>query len=135
MTDKKLLTWPGARGTTETRDVNLTINIEDFEGTPGFALLVLAANRHLSVSALGLALKALWGVERGHTWIEKRRWLFANPDTTNKPGIKPNADGKDGRALAIMREHRTLSLSLLVKLLAESGIRRSREWVRLRRCD
>jgi hypothetical protein len=33
-------------------EVNLSLDLRDFEGTPGFALLALAANRHLSIETL-----------------------------------------------------------------------------------
>jgi hypothetical protein len=135
MPDKLTLEWTNGRGKQVSREVNMTINVDDFKNTPGLALLVLAANPHLSIYELRLLLEVHWGVDRGKTWIQKRRWLFQKPDTENCPGIKPNADGKAERAIAIMRENRMLSLSLLVRLLASSGIRRGREWVRQHRCD
>lgn len=116
------------------REVNETIpDIREFAETAGYALLVLAANRHLSRFEIRLWLK-LHGVQRSDSWIARRRWLFQKPTESNAPGIRPDADGQGKRALVIMRANPTLSLRDLAKLLGKNGIKRSREWVRRNRC-
>jgi len=134
MPDKVTFTFTDGLDRSAERQVNLTLNALDFKGRPGFALLILAANPHLSVRVLQMVLEH-WGCERGRAWISKRRWLFQDADSVRSPGVKADADGKDAQALMIMRKHSTLSLSRVVRLLRESGIRRSREWVRRHRCD
>ena len=114
------------------REVNETIDLRQFEGTAGYALLVLAANRQLSRFELWVWLKQK-GVERSDSWIKRRRWLFQKPTEINACGTKRDADGHGKRALDIMRANSTLSLRDLVKLLAKHGIVRSREWVRRNR--
>lgn len=114
-------------------EINLSLDLRDFEGTPGFALLALAANRHLSIETLRLWLETQ-GAERGQGWIQKRRWLFQPPEMLRVSGARANADGKDGPALKIMAENPRLSLRDLSKLLAKRGITRSREWIRKHRC-
>ena len=114
-------------------EVRETIDLRQFEETPGYALLVIAANPHLSRSNI-LQWLRLKGVERSDSWITRRRWLFQNPNASNAPGVKPDMDGKGKRALTIMRANPRLSLRELTRFLAEHGIRRSREWVRRNRC-
>jgi len=128
-------TWTGdwrGRARPMSRDVNYTLDTRALRGTPGYALLVVAANPHLSAAVLRRLLESQ-GVGRSETWIRRRLWLFRPPDSANSPGPKRNADGKDERALAIMADNRTLSLGQLTRLLSEYGIRRSREWVRRNR--
>ncbi len=124
--------WTDGRGNEVSREVNETVDLRQFEGTAGYALLVLAANRHLSRFALWLWLKH-HGVGRSDSWIMRRRWLFQKPTETNASGAKPDADGHGKPALDIMRTNPTLSLRDLVRLLAKHGIKRSREWVRRNR--
>jgi hypothetical protein len=133
--DKETINWPGLRGKTITLDVNQVIDVRDFIGTPGYALLLLAANTNLSASVIDCYLHQRGGVNRSMTWIRKRRWLFQQPGTNNAKGPTPNADRNDARAIKIMSENPELSLRNLVVLLKERGIKRSREWVRQRRCD
>jgi hypothetical protein len=127
------MAWTNWRGKDESRELNWTLDIRDHRGEPGFALLAIAANTHLSVADL-MRLLAIEGVKRSRSWIQRRRWLFQQPDTVNSPG-KPNADGKDARAVALMADNPTLSVRQLVRLLSKAGIARSREWVRTHRCD
>ena len=116
------------------REVNETIDIRQFEGTPGYALLVIAANTHLSRADIWRWLRFIKGVERGDAWIRRRRWLFQQPGESSAPGTKPNADGKDKRALTIMRDTPRMSVRALARLLAQHGIKRGREFVRQNRC-
>ena len=125
--------WTNWRGNQVSREVNETIDLRQFEGTPGYALLVLAANGHLSRFELWMWLKR-HGVERSDSWIARRRWLFQKPTEADAPGIKRDADGHGKRALDIMRSNPRSSLRDLTKLLAKQGIKRSREWVRRNRC-
>lgn len=125
--------WTYWQGNEVSREVNETIDLRQFEGTAGYALLVLAANQHLSRFEIWMWLKR-HGVERSDSWIARRRWLFQKPTETNAPGIKPDADGQGERARTIMGANSTLSLRDLVRLLAKHGIKRSREWVRRNRC-
>lgn len=112
-----------------TREVNQLMDVREFVGTPGYALLVLAANskapNHLSAPDILRYLNSM-DVGRSLTYLKKRRWLFQPPGTTNSA----NRDGHDARAVEIMREHLALSIRDLVALLKERGIKRQREWVR-----
>ena len=123
--------WIDGHGNEVSREIIETIDLRQFEGRPGYALLVLAANPHLSRVNIWHWLQHK-GVERSQTWIARRRWLFQEPCA---PGTKPDSDGKRNRAVEIMRANPTLSLRDLTRLLAEYGIKRSREWVRRNRCD
>jgi len=130
------LRWESDSGKEMTREVNFIIDIRDYKGRAGFPWLVMAANPHLSVSALWWWLWSEGGKnQRGESWIKRRRWLFQDPKTANGPGGQPNADGKDGRAVKIMRENPTMSARGLVRLLKENGIRRGKDWVLKHKCD
>jgi hypothetical protein len=137
MSDKGTMTWEDGHGRKVTREVRLTIDVRDFEGLAGYPWLVMAANPLLSGPDIlrFLELKAdegLVGVERNRSWIARRRWMFQRND--NLPGTRPNADGKDARALTIMEEHPTLSARKLSQLLKENGISRGKDWVQKNRC-
>ena len=134
------MTWEGLSGRTVSREVNQIIDIRDFIGTPGYSLLLVAANTHLSIADLAwilfmqsLALKKP-RIERSRTWCQKRRWLFQQPGTVNRIS-RSDRDGKGERAVKIMGEHPRLSVRDLQALLKQSGITRSREWVRQHRGD
>lgn len=133
MVDGDTLRWQNGSGKNEERPIDWTLDIRNHRGEPGFALLLIAANTHLSVSDL-LRFLSAESIGRSPTWVKHRRWLFQQPGTVN-PTSPPNRDGKDTRAVEIMREHLQLSVRDLAKLLKENGITRSREWVRRRRCD
>lgn len=60
--------------------------------------------------------------------------MFEDPNAL-KPASRPHPDGKDDRAVAIMRQYPALSLRDLSKLLAANGIRRGKDWIRQHRCD
>ena len=130
---KQIMTWADGHGKEVVREVNQTVHLGDFRDTPGYAMLLVAANTHLSVSDIARWFR-LEGVGRSRSWIARRRWMFQQPGTDNGNGPRPNADGKDARAIAIMRECPTLSVRKLSRVLADMGIRRSSEWVRQRRC-
>lgn len=133
MANKCKMTWTDWRGREQTREVNWVIDARTLKETPGYALLLIAANPHLSLRDLDRLLKTL-GVERSRNWLQKRRWLFQQPEAVNAPGVKSNADGRDDAALALMRDNPTQSLRDLSRLLARHGIRRGKDWVRKNRC-
>ena len=139
MSDEIELYFEDGRGNRVTRKVKQVIDVRDFIGTPGYSLLVAAANTELSVPDiqrfLDVQARETPGVARGLNWIRRRRWLFQQPGTENKSGLRENADGKDNRAIAIMRLHARQSAHGLSLLLKEHGIARSRDWCRLHRCD
>jgi hypothetical protein len=139
MADKATMTWTDGWGHTVERDVGLSIDVEKFRGTPGYALLVVAANTNLSVGDIERYLTYIVGGpdERSTSWIQRRRWLFQQPGTDNsaKNGRAANGDGQAARAGKIMRANPNLSVRGLVRLLGECGIERGREWVRQHRCD
>lgn len=134
MNETGTLTWTNGRGKEESRPINYTLDIREHIGEPGWALLAIAANTHLSVSDLVRLLDDLGGVERSRSWLQRRRWLFQQPGAVNAPN-KTNRDGKDNWAIGMMAENPTLSVRQLVRLLAKQGISRNREWVRCHRCD
>src|SRR5579871_820862 len=140
-TNQTTVTWPSLSGKKDTRTINHVIDIRDFRGTPGYSMLVVAANTHLAVWDIWrfLDMEArdhdLPLIERAQSWIRRRRWVFQPPGTNNYKNNLADPDGKDKRACAIMAENRTFSLRDLSRLLAERGIARSREWVRKHRGD
>src|ERR1017187_8287795 len=85
MGSKTSMYWTDWRGNEVTRDVNQVINVRDFVGTPGYALLLVAANTNLSVGDI-LRYFGCDGVGRSRSWIQRRRWLFQQPDTNNGTG-------------------------------------------------
>jgi hypothetical protein len=128
------LRWTDGRGVEQTREINHTIDIREFKGRAGYPLLLVAANWRLSVRVLEMLLEDEGGKnERGRNWVFRRRWMFA--DQTTNSESQSNPDGKDARAVAIMRENSTFSLRNLSRLLAEQGIKRGKDWVRRHRCD
>lgn len=135
--DHEVLSWTDYRGKEQKRTVRMTLDVRDFLGTPGYSLLVVAANTGLAVSDLvdylDLVSGSTPGVARTPNWIQKRRWLFQKPGTTNPQGGRANQDGKQERALTIIQMHPNLSLHLLRKLLLDHGITRSKEWIRRHR--
>jgi len=133
MGDKITMTWTDGRGKEQVREVNPIIDVRDFVGTPGYALLLVAANTALSVSDV-LRFFDIDCVGRSRSWIQRRRWLFQQPGTVNAIA-KPDRDGNENRAVYIMGQNPTLSVRQLVVLLKEHGISRGREWVRIHRCD
>ena len=134
------LRWIDYRGFEQTRIFNQTIDVRAFIGTPGYSLLVVAANTHLSIANIEHFLdersREAPGTARSKSWIQRRRWLFQRPGTDNNTKRPvPDLDGKQARAVAVMSEYPKASLYELVGILREHGIKRSREWVRLHRCD
>ncbi len=131
MSDTIKLEWTDWRGKPQAREVKQTLDVRDFIGTPGYALLVVAANTHLSVADILYFVESR-GVGRSRNWIQKRRWLFQLPGTKN-PIARPDGDGRHDEAIKIMAANPTLSLRNLALLLKEHGITRGREWLRQNR--
>jgi hypothetical protein len=127
------MSWEDGRGHEVTRAVNQVIDVRDFVGTPGYALLIVAANANLSGGEIDRYLKRI-AIGRSRNWIQKRRWLFQPPGTSN-PTSPVDVDGKDARAREIMRMFPKLSVRDLAEVLKENGVIRSREWVRIHRCE
>jgi hypothetical protein len=139
MSDKSTMYWTNWRGKQETRAINHVIDIRDFRGTPGYPMLVVAANTKLSATDIDMFLcleaRELPLVERTLSWIKRRRWLFQLPDTDNRKNTAADQDGKYERAVRIMAEHPTSSVRGLSRLLKTRGIKRSAEWCRKHRGD
>jgi hypothetical protein len=138
MSDRKptgTFQFQGLGGKLESRPINFVIDIRDYKGRDGYPWLVIAANPHLSVYVLWLLLFFEGGKnERGESWIKRRRWLFRDPEEV-RVGRQANADGKDDRAVNIMRENPTMSARGLVRLLKQHGIHRGKDWVLKHKCD
>ena len=144
MDDRNFLTmsWTDWRGKEHVREINQLIDVRDFLGTPGYSMLVVAANTHLSAPDIELFLNRVsreseetqW-VGRPLSWIKRRRWMFQKPGTDNTKRPASNLDGKQERAASLMGEHPKLSFRALSRLLKQHGIVRSPEWVRQHRCD
>jgi hypothetical protein len=137
--DKTTMCWTDWRGKKQTREINHVIDIREFRGTPGYSMLVVAANTNLSAfdiqSFLILQARELPLVERTLSWIKRRRWLFQQPGTDNRKSPASDQDGKYARAVRIMAEHPTSSVRGLSRLLKTYGIKRSPEWCRKHRGD
>lgn len=133
------ISWTNCRGKEEVRTINHVIDIRDFRGTPGYSMLVVAANTNLSISDikkfLHVEARDLPLVERSWGWIQRRRWLFQPPGTDNYKNPPSDPDGRHAEACAIMAANPTLSTRDLSLLLKERGIKRSREWCRKHRGD
>jgi hypothetical protein len=126
--------WTNRHGKEITREVNLVGNLQDFRGTPGYALLVVAFNTHLSISDIERFLdneaREFPRCLRSTSWIMRRRWLFQQPGTDNYKDPQADRDGKHAEAIAFIAANRELSVRHLAHLLKQRGIRRSREWCR-----
>jgi hypothetical protein len=127
------LTWTDGHGREVRWEVKPILTVADYRGAPGHALMLVAANRHMSVTALERLLDRE-GIERSRNWIQRRRWLFEDWEKINKPGERPNADGKDAHAIAIMRDNPKMSARALARFLSKNGIRRGKDWVLKHRC-
>jgi hypothetical protein len=132
MSDVETMPVRNRRGAIETREIRQTLDIRDFYDTAAYPMLLIAANRHLSVgdlwNYLGEVIDDYPKLERSRSWVQRRRWWCQPPEYSN-PINRPNADGKDAKALAIMAAHPGLSLRKLVMLLREQGVRRDKSWV------
>jgi hypothetical protein len=129
------ISFTDGRGKEQTRVINHVIDIRDYRGTPGYSMLVVAANRNLSGPDIE---KFLWceardlpWVERSLTWIKRRRWMFQPPDTDNTR----DRDRNYAWAVKIMQQYPTHSVRGLARILKKHGITRSSEWCRKHRCD
>jgi len=120
------LTWKNWRGKEQCRPINFTVDIREFKGMAAFVLLVVAANKHLGTSDL-IRLLESFDVERSRSYVQRRLWMV--DPTKHPPGVKPDADGKDARALDILDANPRASARYLVRLLAQNGIRRGKTWV------
>jgi hypothetical protein len=124
------------RGKKQGREINETLAINDLVGVAGgYPLVFMAANRHLTAMEIYRRLNFIIGGAnaRSLSWIKKRRKLFEPPDYTYP--TREDADGRAAQAVELMAEHPKASIRDLVVLLKKLGITRSREWVRLHRCD
>ncbi len=134
MCNKMTMTWEDWRGKKVSREVNMTLDIRDFEDRAGYVWLFLAANCHLSYADMARFLESreLYDMERSRSWFQRRRWLFEDPKKATLGGPKPNGD--DARAIEIMRENTTVSARKLSRMLREFGIYRGKDWVLKNRC-
>lgn len=133
---KETMFWEDNNGKKQTREINPTLTVNDFIGTAGgYPLLFMAANRHLTATEIERWLRYIIGGPnaRSLSWIKKRRRMFVPPAFTY--GTREDADGRATQAVKVMAEHPKLSIRDLVVLLRKRNICRSREWVRLHRCD
>ncbi len=137
----KTITYTDGRGKQQTRQINYAINLEDFHGTAAFPWLVIFANAHLSgweiEQFLMLKAEATPGAERSASWIQRKRWMTRKPGESRSLGVgpRPNRDGNDARAFALMQGHPKLSARQLVRLLKDRGITRGKDWVLRHRLD
>ena len=144
MENKLTLSWTDWRGKQHTREFNQTLDIRDFLGTTGYAILILAANAHLPASDIEFFLEQMsrqseetQSAGRPFTWIAKRRPMFQKPGTpgTDEAKTACDFDGKQKRAMSLMSEHPKWSVRGLHRMLKQNGIERSEKWVRERRGD
>jgi hypothetical protein len=137
MSDKTTMFWTDWGGNQRTEEVNLVADARSVVGLAGYPWLIIAANPHLSNAAIErhLSYCGIDGVERSLSWIQRRRWMFRTVEPGNTNGPRSDPDGKQVRAVRIMRENTNLSARQLSRLLKENRIIRSREWVRKHRCD
>ena len=136
------MSWTDWRGKQHTREFNQNIDIQDFAGTPGYAILLVAANAHMLASDIEFFLEQMsrqseetQSAGRPLTWITKRRSMFQKPGTADAKPAACDFDGKQKRAMSLMSEHPNWSVRALHRLLKKNGIERSKEWVRQSRCD
>lgn len=125
------MNWKDYQGRERSFEVNHMIDIRKYLGTPGYSMLVVAANTQLTISNIEMFLdyeaREMPLVARSKSWIQRRRWLFQQPDAVNGKGLR-NRDGRDGIAIRIMGEHPRESARGLVRVLKERGITRSKDW-------
>ncbi len=131
--------WTDGRGNRVEREVNQVIDVRDCLGMPGFPLLIMAANPHLSLSEVvryldDVAETSGAPVRRTRSWANRRRWLWRRPND-KAAGNLGDRDGMQTRAIQLMTANRELSIRDLALLLKDHGIERNREWVRKHRCD
>ena len=116
------------------KEVKTVADARDIEGLAGYPWIIIAANPHLSNTAICnyLGECGIPGVERSPSWVQRRRWMFRSGSSPGA-GRAADLDGKQSRALTIMQAHPEMSVRRLVYLLKENGIKRQREWVRKHR--
>ncbi len=95
------MTLTDGRGNTVHREVKLTLDVRDYEGTAGFPWVLVAANRHLSQEDITLYLerKAVQtpGVARTRSWVQRRAWMFRPRDSAERRGGPDTEQGRTTR--------------------------------------
>ncbi len=142
MSGKVTMSWTDWRGKEQIREFNQIIDVRDFLGTPGYSMLLVAANTDKAAPDIELFLDMVsrkseetqW-VGRPLSWIKRRRWMFQKPGADNRKFAPSDMDGKQRRAVTLMSGNPKLSVRALQRLLKQNGIDRSPEWVRQHRCD
>jgi hypothetical protein len=135
MSNRTAVSWTDWHGGTV--EVNMIADARSFVGMAGYPWIIMAANPQLSNAVLDRYLRdcGIDGAERTPSWLQRKRWMFRRVPAGNTNGSTVDRDGKQARAVRIMREHPKMSLRQLVYLLKERGIIRKREWVRTHRVD
>ena len=70
-----VLSWDDYGGKKIDRPIKYSLDVRERTGEPGQALLIIAANTHLSVSDLERLL-GTFHIGRSRSWIQRRRWLL-----------------------------------------------------------
>jgi hypothetical protein len=104
------------------------IDAREHEGRAGMPWLIMAANTGLSITEL-LEVMAANGYERTRSWVSRRRWIFFDVNYVRSAGGVRDKDGQEARAFRIMDEHPHVSARELARILRESGVKRSKDWV------
>jgi hypothetical protein len=124
-----MIDWMEHTSTTgKTIRYRVDIDAREFQGRPGMAWLLMAANINLSINEL-LEVMAAHGLQRTRSWIARRRWIFFDADYVRASGGVQNADGKEVRAYEIMGQHPRVSARELARILRKQGIKRGKDWV------
>jgi len=120
-------------GTTVPKTVRCTLDIRDYEHLAGFSWLLIAANTHLSLAELEIALRhAGPNHKRSKSWIARRRWMFVDTPKT-RAGAPKNRDGHEEQVLRFMADNPKMSSRQMAGYLHKIGIARSPTWIRQHR--
>ena len=116
-------------GPTTGKKIKYRVNFDarEFKGRPGLAWIIMA-NVNLSTTQL-LEVMAHYGIYRKRSWVERRRWVYFDPDYVRQRGAAADADVQQSRAYRIMDQHRDVSARELARILGKAGIKRSKDWV------